>query len=175
MDLSALKIETERLFLVSASGEHTQHIFSEYRYPVTHYMNHPAPDSLKSVEDRMKQREIEMKEGLGLYLAVLQKESGEFLGCFALEELNQEAPEMGGWLKKGAQGKGFGKETTLALKKWADEHLDYAYAKWPCAKENIASCKLAKLLGGRIAREYKKTNYTGYTWEYLEYHLPKSG
>ena len=175
MDLSNIKIETERLLLVSASREYASHIFSGYSDSVAIYMNYPPPNNLEILTERMIQREVEMKEGLILYLAVLLKTSGEFLGSFALEDLHQRNPEMGGWLKDEAQGKGFGKETIAALKKWADENLDYLYAKWPCAKENIASCKLAESLGGKITREYIKTNHIGFTWNYREYHLPKNG
>ena len=173
MDLSKVKIETERLLLVPVSREDSERVFSEYRDPVTFYMNNPPPESLESVETRMEGREKEMKEGILLFMAVLSKESGEFLGCFALEDLDKKVIEMGGWLKEGAQGKGFGKEAVAALKKWADENLEYDYAIWPCAKENTASCKLAESLGGKIAREYKKTNHTG-DWNYLEYQIPKN-
>ncbi len=35
-------------------------------------------------------------------MAVLLRESDEFLGCFALEGIRDKMPEMGGWLKQSA-------------------------------------------------------------------------
>ena len=173
MDLSTVKIETKRLLLIPASRKHAEHIFAGYTDSVALYMNYPPPLSVELLEERLIQREAEIKEGLVLYVVILLKASKEFMGCFALEDLNQNNLEMGGWLKEEVQGKGIGKETMIALKKWADENLDYEYAKWPCARKNIASCKLAETLGGKIVREYEKTNNTGYTWNYIDYHIPK--
>ena len=34
---------------------------------------------------------------------------------------------MGVWLKKSVHGHGFGKEAMTAIKKWADDNLDYDY------------------------------------------------
>ncbi|MCB0632637.1 MAG: GNAT family N-acetyltransferase [Lewinella sp.] len=136
-------------------------------------MNHPPADGIVTLEARMIERKKHMEQGLMLYLIVLLRKNLEFIGSFALEDLKEANPEMGGWLKKGAQGQGYGKEIVTALKAWSDDHLNYQYIIWHCAQANVASCKLAELLNGRTVRAYRKTNQTGYTWDYLEYHIPK--
>jgi RimJ/RimL family protein N-acetyltransferase len=174
IDFTKIKIETERLLLVPALKEYAGNIFSEYREPVTHYMNNPPPKDRETVERRSIEREKEMKEGRLLFMAATLKGTGEFLGCFALEDLDQKTPELGGWLKEGVHGKGFGREAVAALKKWAVENLGFEAFKWPCAKENDSSCKLAESLGGKVIREYQKTSHTGSPLNYVEYVIPSA-
>ncbi len=174
MDLSQITIETERLRLVPGTVDFAEKIFLEYRDPVIQYMNYGPPESLEILRDRMKHRETEMKEGIQLFMAVLLKESGEFLGCMALEDLKEENPEMGGWLKKSAHGYGYGREAAAALKQWAQENLQYDHILWPCATANTSSCKLAESLGGKIHREYEKKTARGTVWPFVDYWIPKN-
>ena len=171
MDTSNIRIETDRLILLSSDRSYAQHIFDEYRDPVTLFMNYPPPDNIEVLKQRMLEREKQMQKGEILYLVVLLKDGEEFIGSFALEGLSHSTPEMGGWIKRGAQGKGYGKEVVAAIKKWADDHLDYQHIIWPCAKINKASCKLAEALNGSIVKEYLKMNKTGLVWDYVEYHI----
>jgi len=173
MDLSKLNIETDRLRLVPVNLGFVENIFLEYRDPVIKYMNYGAPENIEILKDRMKSRENEMKEGSQLFLVILLKETGEFLGCMALEDLKKENPEMGGWLKKSAHGHGYGREAAYAIKKWAEENIEYDHILWPCAIDNKSSCKLAESLGGKIHRKYEKTTVRGTTWTFLDYWIPK--
>ena len=132
-------------------------------------MNYGPPENLEILKERITQREDDIKEGKQLFMAVLLKKSGEFLGCMALEDLDQKNPEMGGWLKKSAHGHGYGREAVAALKKWADKNLQYDHILWPCASLNTPSRKLAESMGGKIQREYKKTTARGTTWLFVDY------
>jgi len=107
-------------------------------------------------------------------MAATLKKSGEFLGCFAPEDLDKKNPEMGGWLKKSAHGHGYGRESAAALKQWADENLDYDHIIWPCAQANSASCQLTESLGGKIDREYEKKMASGSVWATRDYWLIKN-
>lgn len=169
MDLSKVKLETERLRLVPVSTKYTEQIFLEFREPVIKYMNAPAPKNIEELRERHKRWEAQLKEGTRLFMAVLLKESDEFLGCFGLEGIKGKTPEMGGWLKKSAHGHGYGREAGAALKQWADENLEYDHILWPCAKENTSSRKVAESIGGKIHKEYVKKTDSGKTWPYLDY------
>lgn len=173
MDLSKVQIETERLRLVPKSENFAEQIFLEYRDPVIQYMNYGPPESLETLTERLKNSELEMKKGEQLFMVVLLKETGEFLGSMALEDLKEQNPEMGGWLKKSAHGHGYGREAAAALKQWAEQNLQYDHILWPCAVANIASCKLAESLGGKVHREYEKTNARGKTFQFLDYWIPR--
>ena len=125
------------------------------------------------LKQRILEREHQIKAGSLLFLVIVLKESGEFVGCFSLENLGQPEPEMGGWLKVSAQGHRYGQEAAAALKKWADEHIEYNHIVWPCAHENYASRKLAESIGGWIGKEYNKKTVRGDERPYVEYHIPK--
>ncbi len=43
-------------------------------------------------------------------MVILDRETGRFLGCAGLHELEAARPELGVWLKKSAHGNGFGRE-----------------------------------------------------------------
>lgn len=174
MDLSNVQIETERLRLVPVSNKHTDQIFLEFREPVIKYMNPPAPKNIEELRERHKNWETQCKEGTKLFMAVLLKKSDEFLGCFGLDGIKENIPEMGGWLKKSTHGHGYGREAAAALKQWADENLEYDHILWPCAKENTSSCKVAESLGGKIRKEYVKKTDSGKTWTYIDYWITKN-
>lgn len=169
MDLTKIQLQTPRLLLVPVSTKYTEQIYAEYREPLTKYMNHTSTGPLVEFKKRMEKREAEIKEGKMLFVAVLAKESGEFLGCFALENLDSKTPEMGGWLKKTAHGNHYGQEAAAALKAWADLNLDYDHIIWPCAAANLPSRKVAESLGGKIAKEYDKKMASGKVWPSVEY------
>lgn len=175
MNLLNTQIETERLHLVPATVDFVEDSFREYREPVIQYMNWDRPEHLEEVKGRIIIHEQQMKAGKKLALVILSKESGEFLGRMALEDVQTKHPEMGGWLKESAQGYGYGREAAKALKEWAEAHLDYDYLLWPCALENKASCKLAELLGGTIGKRYVKTNARGKTFDFVDYWFLNEG
>lgn len=174
MDTSQVTIETERLRLVPVTTKYTEQIFLEYRLLMTQYMNHTSTGSLEELKKRHKKWEIESKKGIELFMAVLLKKPNEFLGCFSLENMDQENPEMGGWLKKSAHGRGYGREAAAALKQWADQNLHYDHIIWPCVTMNTASRKLAESLGGKIHRKYEKKTAGGTVWPALEYWIFKN-
>lgn len=174
MDVSQIEIETERLWLVSASQKYAEQIFSEYRGPVTRYMNFGPPASLEIQKERFKQCESELKAGELLSVVVFKKESGEFLGRFSLENLDRKDPEIGGWLKHSAHGHRYGTEAVSALRIWADENLNYSHLIWPCVSVNVGSRKLAENLGGKVQRTFEKKNGKGEVFLYVEYWIPNS-
>ena len=174
MDLTKVTIETERLRLVPRSIKYAEQILLEYRDPVIQYMNHGPPESLEILLERIKKTKTEMKEGKLLLMVILLKETGEFVGCMALEDLEEENPEMGGWLKKSAHGHGYGREAAAALNQWAKDNLEYDHILWPCAVANISSCKLAESLGGKVHREYEKKQAKGTILPFVDYWISRN-
>lgn len=174
MSFLNLTITTDRLFLVPRTAEFAEDIMREYREPIIKYMNYGAPESLEFLHERIKISAQDMKAGKSLQLAVLLKKNHEFIGSFALEEIDTRTPEMGGWIKASAHGHHYGQEAAKGLKKWADENLDYDHILWPCATMNIASRKVAEYLGGKVCKEYEKTTDSGNAWPFLEYRIPNN-
>ena len=173
-DLSHVSIETNRLLLSTISEDQIIEIFNLYRLPLTKYMYYTTTGTFEELSERHFQWQRELKEGTKLSMAVTLKSTKEFLGSFALENLHSKTPVLGGWIKSDYHGFKYGQEAAQALKDWADQHLIYDYIVWPCAVENIASCKLAEALGGSIHQEYSKKMASGMIWEFREYQIASS-
>ena len=165
------RIESERLLLVPISMQYKDEIFREFSDEITAFM-YPAPaKDISETEEFVKNSLKGLSEGSNLQLVILAKGSQEFFGCAGLHHVDGKTPEMGVWLKKSAHGKGYGKEAMMAVKKWANENLDYDYILYPVADKNISSRKIPESLGGKIEREYDKKGMGGNEYHCLEYRI----
>ena len=165
------RIESERLLLVPISMQYKDEIFREFSEEITTFM-HPAPakdifETEGFIEDSLRG----LSEGNNLQLVILSKDSREFFGCAGLHHVDGKTPELGVWLKKLAHGKSYGKEAMTALKKWADENMDYDYILYPVVDKNIASRKIPESLDGEIEREYDAKTLNGTMHHFIEYRI----
>ena len=113
-------------------------------------------------------------KGENLQLVILKKKSNEFLGCIGLHKINTKTPELGIWVKKSEHGNKYGLEAISALKKWANQNLNYTYLYYPVAKKNIPSRKIPELLGGKLIKEYIGENIKGKKIKEVEYRIYKN-
>lgn len=165
------RIESERLLLLPIDMKYKDEIFKEFTSEITTYM-YPAPaKDISETEEFIEDSLRGLTEGNNFQLVILAKDSQEFFGCAGLHHVDGKTPEMGVWLKKSAHGKGYGKEAMTAIKKWADENLDYEYLLYPVADKNIASRKIPESLGGRIEGEYDEEGAGGNKFHSLEYRI----
>ena len=171
MNTSNIIIETENLYLKSATLDYKEDIFREFTSEVTVYMSPKPPDK---IEETIEFIETAMKanaEGTNLQTVVIHKQSKEFLGNAGLHHIDTKTPELGIWIKKSAHGHSYGKEAIVALKEWADKNLQYEYLSYPVAEDNRASRKIPEFLGGQTAREYDDINMSGKKLHLLEYRI----
>ena len=175
MDLLQLEISTSRLLLQTISMKYKEDIFMEFNYKITTYMYTSPPISITETEKFINESLSEIKKGENILLVILKKDSLKFLGCTGIHDINSNEPELGIWLKKSAHGNGYGLETIIALKTWAEENLDFHNLVYCADKANIPSRKIPEKLGGKVIREYNKTNLSGRVLNILEYVLPKAG
>ena len=103
-----------------------------------------------------------------LYLGA---DGGEFLGCVGLHRPHTRFPELGIWLKKSAQGMGYGSEAIRALKDWADRNLDYVYLVYPVDRNNSASRRIPESLGGKPVASYEKMSMGGNRLDIIVYRI----
>jgi RimJ/RimL family protein N-acetyltransferase len=165
------RIESERLLLLPIDMKYKEEIFEEFSSEITTYM-YPAPaKDISETEEFIKDSLKGLGEGTNFQLVILAKDSQEFFGCVGLHHVDRKTPELGVWLKKSAHGKGYGKEAVTAVKKWADENLDYEYLLYPVADKNIASRKIPESLGGKIEREYDEEGAGGNKFHSLEFRI----
>lgn len=166
-------VTTERLVLVPLSLDYKDEIFKEFTDDITKYM---YPSTPKVIEDTVSfveasiQGFVDQKE---IVVAILNKENREYLGNAGLHQLDSMTPELGVWVKKAAQGNGYGREAIKGIKSWADKHLLYEYLRYPVYIENLPSRKIPESLGGVIKSEYDKPNQKGEVRRIVEYHIYK--
>ena len=113
-----------------------------------------TPRRIQETEAFIRESRIGLEMANNLQLIILRKGTEEFLGCTGIHNLDSRFPELGIWLKLSAHGEGLGMETIVALKKWADEHLDYDYLKYPVDVRNYPSRKIPEALGGIPEHSY---------------------
>ncbi|MFA5871368.1 MAG: GNAT family N-acetyltransferase [Parcubacteria group bacterium] len=170
-DLLKIKLKTGRLLLEPISLEYAEIIFREFTDEIAIHMFPQSPAEIAETQDFINKSLKEMKSGSNLQFVVLLGDSKEFLGCAGLHDLNKKNPELGIWLKKSAHGNKYGQEAIAAIKKWADENLDYDYLKYPVVVDNIASRKIPERLGGVVIQEFEGKNAKGKPMREVEYRI----
>lgn len=173
MTFKNVSIETNRLRMIPISMKYRNVIFSEFTEEVTAYMFPRAPEKIEDTEAFITGSIAKNTKGLELQLVILDKESGDFIGCGGLSALNTKTPELGIWIKKSAHGNKYGREAVQGMKGWGDVNIPYEYMRYPVAKDNIPSKKIALSLGGVLSDEYDKKMLTGITHRILEYWIMK--
>jgi RimJ/RimL family protein N-acetyltransferase len=169
MNTSNITIETKNLLLKGITLDYKDDMFREFTPEITTYMFPKPAEKIEETIAFINSSIKENTEGSNLQIVILDKKNGEFLGCGGLHHIDAKTPELGIWIKKSAHGHGYGKETMAALKEWADENLDYEYILYPVVEENYASKRIPEFLGGKVMKEYEKTNMSGNTHHMLEY------
>ena len=156
------EIAAERILLLPISEKYATEIFQNFTAEVTHYMVPQTPGRIEETLAFIGNSLENMKRGENLQFVIVDKESGEFLGCCGLHgQGNPTKPELGIWLKISAHGNGYGKEAIMALVQWADRHLQYDYLTYPVDRDNIPSRKIPEALGGEIFEETLCTKQDG--------------
>ncbi|HLP89139.1 MAG TPA: GNAT family N-acetyltransferase [Nostocaceae cyanobacterium] len=174
MELLNLEISTPHLLIKPIDPEYLEVIFQEFTPEVATYLYHTPTGKITDTEIFINKSVLDMEKGDHLVVVILRKDSQEFLGCSGINDIKTKYPQTGLWLKKSVHGQGYGTETITALKKWADQNLDYEYLRYPVDQANIASRRIPEKLGGYIVKEYDHTNLAGRVLNILEYGIPKN-
>jgi len=171
MNLSQVIIKTNRLLLVPISPKLREAIFQNLTKEITKYMYPQPTGNIKDTDDFIERSSKKNLDGIDLQLIITDLESGEFLGCAGMHHIDQRSPELGIWLKKDAHGHKYGQEAMRAIKEWADKNIRYLYIKYPVAKANIPSRKVAESLGGVLIHEVPLINQLGEEHVGVEYFI----
>lgn len=164
---------TERLKLIPISMDFAQIIFENFTPEVTQYMWPSSPKEISETEAFIDDMLNRIRKGEEICLVIMNKKNNEFLGIVGMHKANTSMPELGIWLKKAAHRNKYGLEAVTALKKWAEQHLDYQYLVYPVDKQNIASRKISETLGGVVEAEYQKRSMSGRLLDEVEYRIYK--
>ncbi|MDO5297271.1 MAG: GNAT family N-acetyltransferase [bacterium] len=172
LDLRRVGFMSERLVYTALTERQIMPIFQNFTAEVTRWMMPRAPYSLAEARDLVLDTLQAMQRGDHLTLAISSRKNGEFLGCIALNGVGAEVPEIGVWLKLGAQGQGYGREALGSLLAWYQKRFRPEYYVYPADVRNLASCHLAQSLDGRIQRRYEAVSEAGTALRVAEFHIP---
>ena len=151
---SGVTISSGRILLRPISERDTWQVFENFTADVARFMVPQPPECVQDTIQFIRHAVAGMERGENLQLVIVDKTSGEFLGCCGLHgHGTPRTPELGIWLKVAAHGNGYGQEAIAALVSWAERHLVYDYLVYPVDRENHPSRKIPQALGGEIFGE----------------------
>ena len=176
LDLTAFELDTQRVSLRPISMGYAQDIFREFTSRIARYMSPKSPERIEETHNFIGSALTALNSGEGLPLVILERNTGEFLGCCGLNgEGNPQRPELSIWIKWSAHGNGYGKEAIVALKRWVDTNLSYEYMTYPVDRLNNASRRIPEALGGSIFNEYQSPAQDGHMLDFVVYKILADG
>jgi RimJ/RimL family protein N-acetyltransferase len=173
--LMNVKVESERLLQVPITMAYADEIFGEFTDEVTRFMSPPTPVVLGDTVSFIESAIVSLKDRTNLQMVVLDKGTGEFLGCSGIHDLDQTVPELGIWIKKGAHGRKYGMEAVSSLIQWAWANLDCEFLSYPVDRRNISSRRIPEAHAGFVVKEWKKLKPNGLELELVEYRIRRPG
>ena len=162
LDFHRIAIEADRVVLKSISADFTDEVFRHFTPEITRFMMPAAPASIEDTQNFVTSALAGLDRREDLHLAICARDTGEFFGICGFHERGQPAePELGIWLKKAAQGNGYGLEAIAALKGWAEAHIEFERLIYPVDRRNMPSRRIAEALNGSIIEQRKVTSMSG--------------
>lgn len=172
-DLLGLDIEGERVRLVSIAERFAQDIFAEFDSDITTYMFPKPAASLEETKAFIQASLKAFDEANDLQLVILDKTTGEFLGCCGLHGGDDvRNPELGIWLKRSAHGRALGKEAVWTLVLWAQDNMQIDSFSYPVDKRNRPSRNIPISLGGQVVEERAAKGKAGNVLDEVVYKIP---
>ena len=171
-DLTTLNIEGERIRLTSISQAYERDIFEEFTSDIATYMIPKAANSIEETRAFIDSSLQSFTDANNLVFVILDKRTGEFLGCCGLHGRGDvKNPEFGIWLKRSAHGQGLGREAIRTLAEWAERHIRLESFLYPVDKRNRPSRKIPESLGGVVVEERKDEGMAGNVLDEVVYKI----
>ncbi|CAI8919156.1 GNAT family N-acetyltransferase [Chryseobacterium sp. IT-36CA2] len=152
---SNIEIKTEHLTLQPVELIHIDDIFEHFTQEVTRYMPFNPQGNRQDIINFVNESKRTLLQNTDLVMVALDT-NGDFTGCCGIHNITEESVELGLWLKKNSQGKGFGTEIITALLKFLEINFTFKYIVYPVDEENTASRKIPEKLGFIPAKKYQK-------------------
>ena len=171
-DLANLSIKGERVRLLSISRAYERDIFEEFTSDIATYMIPKPADSIEETRAFIDASLEGFTRADNLVFVILDKQTGEFLGCCGLHgRSGVRNPEFGIWLKRSAHGRGLGREAIRTLAEWAQERMRLESFVYPVDKRNTPSRKIPESLGGVVFAEGVDEGMAGNVLEEVVYRI----
>ncbi len=150
-------LQAPRLILREFTIEDVQNFYELNRNPnVIQFTGDDAFQSISEAEEFLKNYKDYEKNGYGRW-AVIEKQSGEFLGWCGLKFDGKET-DIGFRFFEQHWGKGYATESAKACLEYGFNTLNLAEIVGRAMKENIASHKVLEKIGLKFIEELEKEN-----------------
>lgn len=169
------KLESERLVLVKPEECHAEEILRAFDRETTRYMCPKADETMEEVLGFLNFVQKGIEEMTSYNYALIVKETGEFIGCGGIENVQGPIAEFGIWIKKEAYHHGYGREAVRCLYEAARTCSEYEGFIYPVDRRNLSSRRIAEALGG-VCDETDvnfRLNGNGQDLELITYHIRK--
>ena len=141
-------IETDRLRIVPFEMKYLEEYYSEFDEEITRYQ-YPEPFESISAAEEVLQGFIDcMEQNEMLFLSILTPDGG-FVGGAEVHGLQEEYPELGIWIKKQSQQKGYAYEALTSVLKFSDDNYHKDWYVYEADIRNIGSMKLVEKFENR--------------------------
>lgn len=172
-DLFKLEIIGERVRLVSITEAFAEAISTSFNNDITTYMFPKPAEDIEETKAFIAASLAGFAVANNLQLVILDKTTGEFLGCCGLHgDTDPKNPELGIWLKVSAHGRGLGKEAIHTLAVWAAENMQLESFVYPVDKRNLPSRRIPLSLSAELIAERQDTGMAGNLLHLLIYKIP---
>ena len=134
-------IETKRLRIVPFEMDHLKAYFTGFDGDITKYQ-YPDPfDSIEDAKEFLQGFIDEMGNKEMLFLSILDTEN-RFVGSVEVHGLREDVPELGIWITKTQQRKGFAYESLRAVLDYVNKEYKKARFFYEADVRNIGSQEL---------------------------------
>ncbi len=152
LDLESVTIESPRCILEPFRMEwiefdDLQKAFVEANEKFYVSPNHPTVEEEKEfIEWAISNR----RSGKAFECYILDKNSGNLIGCMGITSLDTPEPNLGLWIRKEFHGKWYWTEVYTSFLDWAKQTTNFTFFKHAVNPENTASIRLAEHFQGKL-------------------------
>ncbi|MDR0228699.1 MAG: GNAT family N-acetyltransferase [Flavobacteriaceae bacterium] len=143
----SIEIITERLRFIIVNEQYKEDIFRELTPTVAKFLPFIPTGKIEDTQGFIDYSLGQLDKGQDITLLATDKQTGEFIGCCGIHDINEENISLGIWLKESAFGKGYGTELIQGLETYVNQNLPVDYLIYNVEKNNHGSIKIAEKLG----------------------------
>ncbi len=154
------EISSDRLRIRSIQKKYIPVYYRELDEEITKYQ---YPDPFENVETAEKVLGDFMqgqKEGRDIFCVMLDQK-GNFVGSVEAHGIDTSSPEVGIWIAREQQGKGYGEEGIRRIMEFVRKNRSVRYFIYEADYRNQASVRLVEKLGGEKTEQNEITTVSG--------------
>ncbi|MDM1408938.1 GNAT family N-acetyltransferase [Myroides sp. DF42-4-2] len=144
---TTLTFSSDRLKFIIVNEQYVDDIFRELTPTVAKYLPFTPTQKKEDTFGFVAYSLGQLEKQQDITLLATDRQTGEFIGCCGIHDINEESISLGIWLKESASGKGYGKEIIKALEQFVSDHMTVDYLIYNVDQDNKGSINIAEKLG----------------------------